>query len=230
MNKVIDTKLRMFMNIVGPSGCGKTRLVFEMLQNDIFKPKFDKIFFFYQNEQQVFKEQQNLNIEFIEGINFELIKNLPNDGTNYLLIFDDSMEELLRSKEFLQCATAGRHKKQNVIFIKHNLYHQGPYARSIELQVTHIVLFNNPRAAEQIATLAKQLKLPDLESWLNDATEKPYGYLMLDFDPFVHNCLRRSSGLNYTKFYLTKSQSRITHINDEHTKRLYGSADNVITS
>ena len=40
------------------------------------------------------------DLEFINCIDFELIENLPTDGTNYLLIFDDSSEELCISKEF----------------------------------------------------------------------------------------------------------------------------------
>ena len=46
------------------------------------------------------------NIEFVQGVDFELIQNLPNNGTNYLLIFDDSCEEIYSSKEFVKIATA----------------------------------------------------------------------------------------------------------------------------
>ena len=64
------------------------------------------------------------NIQFIQGVDFEFIQSLPNNGTKYLLIFDDSCEEISSSKEFVKIATAGRHKGLSTIYIKHNLFHQ----------------------------------------------------------------------------------------------------------
>ena len=55
------------------------------------------------------------NIEFI-GVDFEIIQNLPNNGRKYLLIFDDSCEEISSSKDFVKNATAGRQRTQ------HNIY------------------------------------------------------------------------------------------------------------
>ena len=61
-----------------------------------------------------------------------------------LLIFDDFSEELLKSKEFTRIATAGRHLGLHVLYIKHNLFHKSPIGRDVELQLTHIVLFQSP--------------------------------------------------------------------------------------
>ena len=41
---------------------------------------------------------------------FDLSESLPNNGTKYLLIFDDSCEQILNSKQFVKIATAGRHR------------------------------------------------------------------------------------------------------------------------
>ena len=57
------------------------------------------------------------NIQFIQGVDFEFIQSLPNNGTKYLLIFDDSCEEISSSKEFVKIATAGRHKGLSTIYI-----------------------------------------------------------------------------------------------------------------
>ena len=55
---------------------------------------------------------QRQNLKFIQGIDFELIDNLPN--TQYwnkkMLIFDDSCEEISNSKQFVKIATDGRHR------------------------------------------------------------------------------------------------------------------------
>ena len=37
------------------------------------------------------------NLEFVQGVNFESIDSLNYNGTKYLLIFDDSCEEICNS-------------------------------------------------------------------------------------------------------------------------------------
>lgn len=225
MNKVIPSDDRVFMSVVGPSGCGKTRFVFDLIEKNIFKPPFEKIFYFYQHYQKLFGEMvKNFpHIEFIQGVNFDMINNdIPNDGTSYLLIFDDSCEEISKSKEFQALATAGRHKKLSVIYIKHNLYHKSPLGRDIELQNTHIVLFKSPRDVQQIKVLSKQLGLgTTLNLWYKKATEKPYAHLMIDLQPKTVDQLRFSSGFNPTVFFLLPTQSRITVLDDVHTALSY---------
>ena len=62
------------------------------------------------------------NSEFIEGVDFEFIQNLPNNGTKHLLIFDDSCEEISSSKDFVKIATAGRHKGLSTKYNKNTIY------------------------------------------------------------------------------------------------------------
>ena len=50
------------------------------------------------------------NLEFAQGVNFEFIDSLKNNGTKYLLIFDDSCAEICNSKAFVDIATAGRYR------------------------------------------------------------------------------------------------------------------------
>jgi len=209
MDKRIDTNQRVFMSLVGPSGCGKTYMIFEMLRKNVFKPVFDKIIYFYQHDQSIFRDNDLQNLEYIQGVNFEMINNLPADGTNYLLIFDDSCEEICRSKEFQMLATAGRHRKLNVIYIKHNIFHKSPLGRDIELQNTHIVLFKNPRDVNQIKVLAKQLSIVELTDWYHEVTDNhPYGHLMIDLSAKTVEPLRYSSGFDHTKFFLEKRKLR----------------------
>ena len=39
-------------------------------------------------------ENEIENLEFVRGVNFEFIDSLKNNGTKYLLIFDDPCEEI----------------------------------------------------------------------------------------------------------------------------------------
>ena len=98
------------------------------------------------------KESENL--EFVRGVNFEFIDSLKNNGTKYLLIFDDSCEEICNSKAFQDIATNARHRGLSTIYFKHELFHQSKLGRDVELQNTHIVLFKSPRDVMQVTTLA----------------------------------------------------------------------------
>ena len=50
------------------------------------------------------------NLEFVQRVNFEIIDSLKNNGTKYLLKFDDFCEEICKSKASVDIATAGRHR------------------------------------------------------------------------------------------------------------------------
>ena len=127
MNKIISTNERIFISLVGSSGSGKSHLIFDWLKIGTFQPAFDKIFYFYQHYQTFCSQMQRKNLNFIQGVDFDLIENLPNNGTKYFLIFDNSYEENSNSKQFVKIATAGRHRGLNTIYknyFKQNLFHQ----------------------------------------------------------------------------------------------------------
>ena len=84
------------------------------------------------------------NLQFVHGVNFEFIGSLGNNGTKYLLVFDDSCEEICNSKAFVELATAGRHRHVSTIYIKHNFFHQSTPGRDVELQNTHKVFSSLP--------------------------------------------------------------------------------------
>ena len=99
------------------------------------------------------------NLEFLQGVNFEFINSLKDNGTKNLLIFDNSCEGICNSEAFVNIATAGRHRGLSAIYIKHNLFHHSKLGRDVELQNTHLVLFKSPRDVMQVATLSTQLGL-----------------------------------------------------------------------
>ena len=110
MNKIISTNDRVFMSLVGAAASRKYHLILRMLKQGIFVPAFDKIFYFDQYSKAEMQKEIK-NIEFIGSLDLEFIENLPNDGTNYRLIFDDSCDEISKSKQFEKIAIAGRHRK-----------------------------------------------------------------------------------------------------------------------
>ena len=154
MNKIISTSDRLFMAVCGPSCCGKTEPIFQMLLRNTFYPKFNSIYYFYQHEQPKFSSiERNLNIFFTKFSGFDFISQLE----NCLLVFDDSCEDIFNDKEFSKLATAGRHRNISIIYVKHNLFQQCKWSRTIGLNTTHIVLFKSPRDIQQITYIGKQL-------------------------------------------------------------------------
>ena len=161
------------------------------------------------------------NLEFVQGVNFEFIDSLKNNGTKYLLIFDVSCEDICNSKAFVDIATAGRHRGLSTVYIKHNLFHQSKQGRDVELKNTHNVLFKSPRDVMQVTTLSTQLGLgSELVDWYLDATSVPFGHLLIDLSPRTDDRLRycTNSGSVPSKFYIPERLKHLTTLDDEHTK------------
>ena len=164
------------------------------------------------------------NLEFVCGVNFEIIDLLKNNGTKYLLIFDDSCEEICNSKAFVDIAIAGRHRGLSTIFIKHNLFHQSKLGRDVELQNTHIVLFKSPRDVMQVTTLSTELGFgSELVDWYRDAMSVPFGHLLIDLSPRTDDRLRYCTNTESipSKFHIPDRLKLSKSLDDEHTKSLY---------
>ena len=143
MNRLISTKNRVFISLVGPSETGKSQLIYDWPKVGTFQPKFDQTYFFYQHSQLLYDVMQKEieNLEFVQGVNFEFIDSLKNNGTKYLLIFDDSCEEIWNAKVFVDIATARRHRGLSTIYNKHNLFHQSKLGRTLSYKT--LTLFSS---------------------------------------------------------------------------------------
>ena len=137
-----------------------------------FHPKLTLFIFSINNLNHSMMSCKKLdNLEFVQGVHFEIIISLKNNVTKYMIIFDNSCAEICNSKEFVNIATAGRHRGFSTIYIKHNLFHQSKLGRDVELQNALIVLFKSLRDEHQVATLGLQLGLGStLVDWYRDAT------------------------------------------------------------
>ena len=168
-------------------------------------------------------QKEIVGLEFVQGVSFEFIDSLKDNGTKYLLIFDGSCVEICNSKAFVNIATARRHRGLSTINIKHNLFHQSKLRRDVELQNTHIVLFKSPRDVMQVTTLSTQLGLgSELVDWYRDATCVPIGHLLIDLSTRTEDRLRycRNSGSVPSKFYIPERLKHLSTLDDEHTKSL----------
>ena len=163
------------------------------------------------------------NLEFVRSVHFEFINSLENNGSKYLLNFEDSCAENCNAKEFADNANAGRHRRFSTIYIKQNLFHQSKQGRDVALQNTHIVFFKSPRDVHQVATLSVQLRFGSaLVDSYRHATSVPFGHLLTDLSPPTddHSRYCTNSRNNPPKVYVPDNLKHLKYLDDEHTKYL----------
>ena len=96
------------------------------------------------------------------------------------------MAQSSKDKRISDLFTKGSHQRNlSIIYIVQNIFHQGKQMRNISLNAHYIVLFNSPRDKQQISMLARQVNSGKVQEFMRsyeDATSRPYGYLMLTRD------------------------------------------------
>jgi hypothetical protein len=120
-------------------------------------------------------------LKFCHGV------NLPDTlNTQYpvLYIVDDLMKDATRNVDVCELFTEGSHHcNLSVICLMQNLYYRGKENRTMNLNSQYLVLFKNPRDQQQVAILARQMYPNNSKEFMlkfQVATEKPYGYLLVD--------------------------------------------------
>jgi energy-coupling factor transporter ATP-binding protein EcfA2 len=172
--------------IVGPSGSGKTHFVCALLQSNLFKKKFNKIYWHYGSETENGATAKSLGklkgIKFIEGFDSGWKNRLREFD---VVVIDDLYQESNNEAGFNNLFTKiSRHVGVTVIFITQNLFHNGGQHRTRNINMQYLVLFKNPRDQTVVDFLARQA-FPSNKKFLiesfADATCPAHGYLFLDF-------------------------------------------------
>ena len=171
--------------VVGPSGSGKTLFVCKLLKSNLFKSKFNKIYWHRGADEEHGMTQSafcDIKMKIINGFDENWSKRLK---TGDVIVVDDLYQEANKEKDFNNLFTKiSRHCGVTVIFITQNLFHQGGDHRTRNLNVQYLVIFKNPRDQTVVDFLARQA-YPNNRQFLldsfKDATTMPHGYIFLDF-------------------------------------------------
>lgn len=183
--------------ISGQSQTGKSYLVRQLLYNlnDLFDPVPSKIVYRFSEHQEVFHDmaQEIPNISFVKGFP-DNVYDILEGYKNSLVIIDDLMSECSKDQRVSDLFTRGSHHRGiSVMYLTQNLFPPGKQPRTISLNSHYMILFKNPRDSLGIATLARQMYRKNvnylLESF-DDATCKPFGYILLDLHPTTAENLR----------------------------------------
>ena len=165
--------------VAGPTGCDKTTFVVRLLRNAsvMIDPPPEQITWYYGQWQSAY---ENLDIPKLR-----LEEGLPkyfDTGKRNLVVLNDLMAETDgRVTELF--AKKSQHSNTSVIYLVQNLFPKHKKSRTISLSAQYMVVFKNQRDASQVKHLAKQMypgRLNFVQEAFKDATNVPYGYLLVD--------------------------------------------------
>ena len=127
-----------------------------------------------------------------------------------MIILDDLMSQCSSDQRIVDLFTRGSHHRGiTVLFLTQNLLPPGKLSRTISLNSHYMVIFRNPRDSLGIATLARQM-YPKNTNYLletfEDATTKPYGYLLLNLHQLTPENIRLRTNI-------LPNERQIVHMN-----------------
>lgn len=199
--------------IAGPNSSGKTTFVKNLLaiKDQIFDVAPAKTFLFYRAMQDIYIEMETSGLidEMIDISDhfpsLDEIYSMVNpykDKGGSLLIFDDTMVDINPDMEQVFC-NVSHHCAANVLFLTQNLFYHNKSFRTMSLNAHYLVLMKNDRDKQQISILAKQYSPNNsayiVQAYMN-ATQKPYGYIILDFKSDTPSSIRVRSNIFPNQF------------------------------
>ena len=179
---------------------------------------------FYQHSQTLYDAVQKEidNLEFVQGVNFEFIDSLENNGTKYLLTLAFLVRRLAIQKPFLillllaDIVDRVLFTLSATCFIEANLGETlSSRTRTLFLQVSRYVM--------QVSTLSAHLELgSELVEWYQEATSVPYIHLLIDLSPRTDDGLRycTNTGSIPSKTSIPEQLKQSKRLDEEHTKSL----------
>ena len=147
-----------------------------------------KIIYCYGQWQLYFNqiEKDVTYIIFHNGLpNTEHIDTWKSEHT--LIILGDLINEVSKNAIIQKLFTIGcHHLNISCIFITQNLYNQGKFARTISLNATYLILFENIRDSSQVMRLGSHLYPGNQHAFIHAHTnimKTSYGYMVIDLNP-----------------------------------------------
>lgn len=192
--------------IAGPTSSGKSCFIKRFLnhRDEMINTQISDIIYCKPEGQKA-----DWSIPFTQLVDGVPETDIFRDQKPRLIILDDLMREANGS--VIDLFTKGSHHYNiSVIFVTQNFFNQGKGCRDISLNAHYIVCFKNPRDRQQIRCLARQIspENPDfIQEAYNDATSRPYGYLLFDLTQTTPDKYRYR-----TSIFPTDSPSNIIYV------------------
>ena len=116
-------------------------------------------------------------------MNWSAIDKYEAQKLRSMVVIDDFYQQASQDEKFLKLVVSGRDWNVHLIKMKHNLYQQTKFSKTIDLNISQLILFNNPKDVEQISSLGRQTGQRKLllETY-KKAILNIYGHLLTDMD------------------------------------------------
>ena len=189
------------MGISGPTGCGKSEWVKQLLLSNTIQPAPERIIFLYKRWQPLYDTLHKTvqpKIEFMP----EIPDNIDSDDficpkVRNVLILDDLMTTATKDQRITNLFCEGSHHRNlSVIALNQNLYFgKDPTQRR---NTQYLVLFKNAIDQMPVLTLARQMYPTNpnlLIKQFQEATEQPYGHLVVNLKPHTQDHLRLKANI-----------------------------------
>ena len=181
------------ISVYAPPYSGKSTLTRKILMhaNELFTKPPTKIIYCYKVWLSMLDEMKK------EMSNLETHQGLPSvdqldewtTGKSIILILDDLQQQVQRDRQSAELFSVDSHHRNiTVIYLCHNIYGRGPFAKLISVATHYMILFRNNRDVEQVHRLARQVYGPGkgatyfLDAYKKATTPK-WGYLVVNIHP-----------------------------------------------
>lgn len=178
MSTMFQLKFPSTTILSGPSQSGKSSLIRQIIKNNLYEEKPQKVKWCYTYPSKWFLEEPN----------FTFIQGLPDKYESGDLIILDDFMHALNDKIADLFTAASHHCNVSVILVLQNIFPRSSVMRDISLNSHYIILFKNSRDMNQIGTLCRQIypqKSKFMLSAFIKAVSKPYNYLVVDLHPLT---------------------------------------------
>ena len=173
--------------VAGPSRAGKTVFTIKLLdkRHELFACNINRVIWCYGIYQPTLIQE----LQQRKFITYKGIVPANELQTHDIVVLDDLLKESQDSKDVTDMFTrVAHHKECFIIFITQNLFPPGKESRTRNLNTHYYAIFKNRRDKSQFEILARQVAPRGSKALIEifqAATEKPHGYLFIDF---TQNC------------------------------------------
>lgn len=175
--------------VAGISNSGKTFFVQQLIKyrKALFDCQPRRVIYVYQVWQQAYDQLRKEGVEFIQGLP-KNIRSLGDGKEHSLLILDDVAFSAYSDKEVENLYTTYvHHLLISTVFISQNIFYQSKRSKTISVNTHYICLFKNPRGADQIEVLGRQIFGRDghllTESYQDAMMQQKFPYLLVCLSP-----------------------------------------------
>lgn len=195
-DKALKFKSPFGMIISGPSSSGKSTFLAKFITEsaNLIDPPPSSVLYCFGEMSDMVPALQRLGVNVHSGVpSEEMIKQQPK---NLLLILDDLLLNVSESYLSEMFTRKSHHLQYSVIFVTQSLFDRK--IRVARQNAQYIILMRSPNSELSIRNIGVQLFPGRLDYYLDSyrqATNKPYGYLVIDMHAASDPSLRLRTGL-----------------------------------